>query len=70
MDRKKLRRVQLKVGQRVSCAAKCGETIIGSNVPFDPLAMAWRDTRGRVFCTRGCAHERKKFLRGLLVAVI
>lgn len=67
---KNLRRVQLGNGQRKACSAKCGETIIGSNVPLDPGAMAWKDLRGRIFCTRGCAYERKNFLRSLLVAVI
>lgn len=67
---KNLRRVQLGSGQRQSCSAKCGETIIGSDDPYDPGAMAWKDLHGRLFCTRGCAFERKNFLRGLMAAVI
>lgn len=63
-----LRRVQLLTGERVTCM--CGDTIVGSDEPFDPMAQAWKDSRGQVFCTRGCAMSRKRAVSILLAAVI
>ena len=64
-----LKRVHLPAGKRKDCAAGCGETLIGSADPLDPQAMAWKDPKGRHFCTRACAAARKR-IGQLVVAAI
>lgn len=70
MRRMSLERVQLPEGTRRDCAGGCGETLIGSNQPFDLMAMGFRDNDGRVFCTRGCAAAKKSFSLKTLASVL